>query len=95
LICITNFFTRHCSVFSWPSNEILPKSFVHGGSQVSVFSVQLNATMENALQEVIDYVTDIKLPTVIKIEEVHKEAIFKALEDFDWKEKQIEVSQKL
>lgn len=59
-----------------------------------MLSIQSNATMENqGLLEVIDYITKIKLPTVIKIEEVYKEAIYKALREFDWSSTNIEVIQ--
>jgi hypothetical protein len=59
-----------------------------------VFSVQSNATMENhALSEVIKYIGYIKLPTLIKIEETHREAIFNALKEFNWNGTNLEVIQ--
>ncbi len=57
-----------------------------------MFSVQSNATMENhALVEAIDYITEIKLPTVIKVDEIQRGKVSMALKKFDWETKNIEV----
>ncbi len=49
--------------------------------------------LTQGLLEVIDYISNIKLPTVIKIEEVHKVAIYKALKELDNTPTDIEVIQ--
>jgi hypothetical protein len=57
-----------------------------------MFSVQSNATMENhALVEAIDHITEIKLPTVVKVDEIQRGRVSMALKKFDWKTKNIEV----
>ncbi len=79
-------------LFSWPLDEINPKSIIHGGPQVTVLSVQSDATMEtNALEEIFNIITQIKLPTVIKIEEVRREQILKALKNLDSKPEILQV----
>ncbi len=79
-------------MFSWPSNETCPNSFILGGPEVRVLSTQPNATMEtNILPEIFNIITKIHLPTVIKIEEVQREEISKALKNFDVKAKKVQV----
>jgi hypothetical protein len=86
------FYCCFTNCFRWPPNEIDPKSFVHGGAKVSVLAIQSNASMENqGLLEAIDYIGDIQLPTVIKIDEVYKGVIYKALKEFDWSSRNLEV----
>ena len=78
--------------FSWPPNETRPYSIIHTGPKVKVFSVQSYATMEShALVEAVDFISKIKLPTVIKVEEIQRDIVSKALKNFDWKAKNIEV----
>jgi len=78
--------------FSWPSDKICPKSFFHGGPQVRVLSALPNAEMEiHILPEIFNIITQIHLPTVIKVEEVKKEEILKALKKIDVQEQNVRV----
>ena len=79
-------------LFSWPSEKINPDSLILGGDQVRVLSVYPNATMEtHVLPEIFNIITQIRLPTVIKIEEVNKKEILKALKSVDEVAKKVQV----
>jgi len=82
-------------LYSWPSDEICPTIFIHGGPQVSVLSALPDTMMEiHILPDIINMITQIHLPTVIKIEEVKREEILKALKNIDVKAKTVQVSYK-
>ncbi len=91
-LCYIILYTISVVLFSWPSDEICPYSFIHGGHPVRVLSALPNAVMEiHILPEIFNIITQIHLPTVIKIEEVKKEEILKALKNIDGKEKNVQV----
>jgi len=72
-----------CFVFRWPADEIRPENFILGGPQVRVLSVQPNLSIEtSAIPEIFDIITQISLPTIIKLEEVNREEILKSLKSF-------------
>ncbi len=75
---------------SWPSNEVNPDNFINGGPKVMVMSVLIEALKENlalACEKVINIITKIKLPTVVKVEGIGGEIISNALS----KENKLEV----